>query len=158
MKNVAVFPGSFDPITKGHEQIIKRALPLFDTIYVALGVNTTKSYLFSEEQRAEWLHQVFANEPKIKVVTYTGLTVKLCQDLGANYILRGLRNTGDFVYEKNIAQMNAAMVGQVETIFLLTDPSLAAINASIVREIYKSGGDISTFIPNAITLTPPAIK
>lgn len=154
MDRVAVFPGSFDPITKGHESIILRALPLFDKIVVAVGVNTTKNYLFSLEQRISWLKEIFKDHPKVEVKQYEGLTVRFCQSIGAKYILRGLRNSADFTYEKNIAHMNAAMEIDLESVFLLTTPNLAAINASIVREIYKSGGDIQQFIPSAINILP----
>lgn len=150
MERIAVFPGSFDPITKGHESIIKRALPMFDKIIVAQGVNSTKNYLFPLEQRLEWLKTIFKGESKIEVDQYQKLTVEYCKEKGANFILRGLRNSLDFNYEKNIAHMNQAMRNEIETVFLLTTPALAAINASIVREIYKNGGDINPFIPDAI--------
>lgn len=153
-KKVAVFPGSFDPITKGHESIIKRALPLFDQIIVAIGVNSQKSYLFPLETREQWLKDIFKDEPKVEVVQYQKLTVELCKDYNAQFILRGLRNTLDFNYEKNIAQMNKAMESGIETIFYITDPELSSINATIVREIYKNGGDISKFTPNGIHIPP----
>ena len=153
-KKVAVFPGSFDPITKGHESIIKRALPLFDQIIVAIGVNSQKSYLFPLETREQWLKDIFKDEPKVKVVQYQKLTVELCKDYNAQFILRGLRNTVDFNYEKNIAQMNKAMESGIETIFYITDPELSSINATIVREIYKNGGDITQFMPNGIHIPP----
>lgn len=153
-KKVAVFPGSFDPITKGHESIIKRALPLFDQIIVAIGVNSQKSYLFPLETREQWLKEIFKDDPKVQVVQYQKLTVDLCKDYNAQFILRGLRNTVDFNYEKNIAQMNKAMECGIETIFYITEPELSSINATIVREIYKNGGDITQFTPNGINIPP----
>lgn len=152
MEKIAVFPGSFDPITKGHESVIKRALPLFDRIVVAMGVNTSKNYLFPKEQRLAWLKEIFADEEKIEVREYSKLTVDFCKEIGAKYLLRGLRNSLDFNYEKNIAHMNQAMRPDIETIFILTTPDLAAINASIVREIYKNNGEIQQFIPQKITI------
>ena len=152
IKKTAVFPGSFDPITTGHESIIRRALPLFDEIIVAIGINATKSMHFPPEKRKEWIEQLFAAEPGIKVITYTGLTVELCKKLKANYILRGLRTSADFEFERGIAQMNKAMVNSVETVFLLATPELSAISSTIVREILRHGGDVSAFVPKGINL------
>ncbi len=149
-ERIAVFPGSFDPITKGHESIILRALPLFDKIIVAMGVNSSKQYLFERDQRVQWLETIFAGEPKVSVDAFNKLTVQYCKERGAQFILRGLRNSVDFNYEKSIAHMNSAMEQEIETIFLLTTPQLGAINASIVREIYKNGGDINPFCPDSI--------
>ncbi len=152
MERIAIFPGSFDPITKGHESIIRRALPLFDKIVVAIGVNSTKKYLFTLEQRKQWLADIFKDEPKISVETYSTLTVNFCQSIGARFIIRGLRNGIDFEYEKSIAQMNLGLNADIETIFYMTTPDQSAINATIVREIYVNGGDISAFVPTAITV------
>jgi len=152
MSRKAVFPGSFDPITKGHESVINRACDLFDEIYVAIGINTNKKYLFELEDRKKWIASTFAGNPKIKVLTYDILTSELCKSLGAKYILRGLRNTSDFNFEFSIAQTNRALVPGTETIFLVTDIEYAAINSSIVRDIYIHGGDIKQFIPDAITI------
>ncbi len=152
MERIAIFPGSFDPITKGHESIVRRALPLFDKIVVAVGINSAKKYLFSTEMRVNWLKTLFADEPKIEVATYTTLTVDYCASIGAGFILRGLRNSVDFNYEKSIAQMNWALNPKIETLFYLTTPDLSAINATIVRDIYVNGGDISAFIPENIKL------
>ena len=148
----AIFPGSFDPITKGHESIIKRAIPMFDKIIVAVGVNSTKNYCFSMDQRLKWLQDIFADCPTVAVDTYQTLTVEYAKKVGATTILRGLRNSADFNYERNISQMNAVMNPEIETVFLITNPELAAINATIVREIYKNGGDISPFVPNQLQL------
>lgn len=151
-KKIALFPGSFDPITTGHEAIVHRAVNLFDEVHVAIGVNSKKQSLFSLEQRTAWLKEMFAAYPNVKVTHYQTLTVNYCKSLGANFILRGLRNSVDFNYEKSIAQMNKALSPEVETVFLLTSPELSAINSSIVREIYINGGDISSFIPKSISL------
>jgi pantetheine-phosphate adenylyltransferase len=151
MKKVAVFPGSFDPITKGHESIIKRALPLFDKIVVAIGVNSSKRYMFTLEQRVAFCKSTFP-ETNIVIETYEGLTVDYCLKIGAKYLLRGLRTSADFEFESSIAQMNNAMNTDIETIFMLTPPNLAAISSTIVRDIVKNGGDVSQFIPDSIKL------
>ncbi len=156
MNRIAVFPGSFDPITLGHESIIRRSLPLFDKLIVAIGVNSAKKYLFSLEQRQAWLKELFMDEPKIEVATYSKLTVKFCEEIGAKFIVRGLRNSADFTYEKSIAQMNLAMNNSIETIFYPTAPALSAITATIVRDIYVNGGDITSFVPSKIKISPIA--
>nr|MCS5551014.1 pantetheine-phosphate adenylyltransferase [Gammaproteobacteria bacterium] len=122
MKRIAFFPGSFDPITKGHEDIVRRAIPMFDKIVVALGVNTSKNYMFTFEQRLKWIENTFADHPTVKVVSYQGLTVDACKEHKANFILRGLRNSNDYEYEKSIALMNQAMAPDIETIYLNTRP------------------------------------
>ena len=152
MKKIAVFPGSFDPITKGHESVINRACSLFDEIYVAIGINTSKKYLFSLDERKNWIESTFADNSKIKIITYDILTVDLCKKLKANYILRGLRNTTDYNFEYSIAQTNRNIDKQIETIFLVTDAAFAAINSNIIRDIYIHGGDIKQFIPDAIAI------
>jgi len=149
---IAVFPGSFDPITRGHESIVNRASSLFDVIYVAIGVNHNKKYLFDLETRKEFIKATFSSNKKVKVIDYQKLTIELCQDLKANYILRGLRNGGDYDYEYSISQANRQMDERIETIFLATEPKFSAINSSIVRDIYRNGGDIKAYIPNAIKL------
>lgn len=152
MKNLAVFPGSFDPITKGHESIVRRAAVLFDEIVIAIGINATKEYYFPIEKRIEWLNKVFANEPKVKIEKYEGLTIDFCKKINAKYILRGLRTSADFEFERGIAQMNRAMMHEIETVFFLTTPELSAINSTIVRDILKNGGDISQFVPKEVDL------
>lgn len=149
---IAVFPGSFDPITTGHVDLVKRALPLFDEIVVAVGVNTTKKYLFSLDQRLEWLRQVFAAYPNVRVDYFEKLTAYYCQRIGARYLLRGLRNGSDFDYEKTISQLNHIVGGGIETIFLISQPEFSHISSTIVREIITGGGDASPFIPSEIRI------
>ena len=148
----AVFPGSFDPITKGHESVINRAYDMFDEIYIGIGINSNKKYLFTLEDRKKWIEATFADKSKIKVITYDTLTTELCKKLDAKYILRGLRNSTDFNFEFSIAQTNRDLAPGIETIFLVTDVEYAAINSSIVRDIYVHGGDIKQFIPDAISI------
>lgn len=148
----AVFPGSFDPVTIGHESIIRRALPLFDQVIIAIGINTSKKNLFSLEKRSEWIQEVFHNEPKIKVESYEGLTIDFCRKKNARYILRGLRTSADFDFERSIAQMNQAMASEIETVFILSTPELSAVNSTIVRDIIINGGDASLFIPQAVKI------
>lgn len=152
MKKIAVFPGSFDPITVGHESIIKRSIPLFDEYIIAIGQNSNKSYQFSLEQRIKWIQQVFQEYDNVRVEAYDGLTVDYCKTVGANYIIRGLRTSADFEFERGIAQMNRAMLPDLDTMFLLTPPELSAISSSIVRDILSHGGDVSQFVPNGIDL------
>lgn len=152
---IAVFPGSFDPITIGHVDLVQRALPLFDQIIVAVGVNTTKKYLFSLEQRLAWLHQVFDNEPKIRVDHFQNLTAHYCQRIGARYLLRGLRNASDFDYEKTISQLNHIVGEGIETVFLIAQPEFTHISSTIVREIIVGGADATPFIPKEIKVNLP---
>ena len=152
MKRIAIFPGSFDPITKGHENILLRALPLFDEIIIAIGKNGSKQNYFSLEQRQNWIMQVFKDEPKVTVDTYTGLTIDYCKKKNALYILRGLRTSADFEFEKAIAQNNKIMAPEIETIFILPVSELSAINSTIVRDIVRNGGDASPFVPKGINL------
>lgn len=151
-KRIAIFPGSFDPITKGHENILLRSLPLFDEIIVAIGKNSSKQNYFSLEQREKWLKQVFVNEPKVSVETYTGLTIDFCKKKDANFILRGLRTSADFEFEKAIAQNNKIMAPEIETIFILPVSELSAINSTIVRDIIRNGGNAAPFVPAGIDL------
>ena len=143
---IAVFPGSFDPLTKGHEEIIRKALPLFDKIYVAIGENANKKYCFPLEKRQQWIQQVFAHEPSVEVVVYEGLTIDFCKKVKAQYILRGLRNPLDFQYEKDIAEANRRLAPEVETIFLLSSPELAHVSSSLVRELYHHQGNYSDYV------------
>ncbi len=152
MAKIAVFPGSFDPITKGHENLIRRAIPLFDRVVVAIGINAEKKYMFSLEQRMQWIKQTFNFEDKVEVDSYQGLTVNFCRTKGAGHIIRGLRNAEDFQFESSIAQMNSELANEVDTIFLVSKPEYAAYSSSIVRDIYRNGGDVNKFIPNSIQL------
>ncbi len=145
----AIFPGSFDPITLGHVDVINRAVDLFDEIIIAIGVNNDKEYLFSLAQRMQFIKDTFAGNAAIKVTTYQGLTIEYCKKMEADYILRGLRNPADFEFEKAIAQTNRKLSG-VETIFLLTSPDTAFISSSIVRDVYRNKGDISLLVPDAV--------
>ena len=148
MKNkTAIFPGSFDPITVGHADIVKRAIPLFDELIVAIGVNTQKKTLFPLDQRIKWITDVFKDEPKVKVESYNGLTIAYCKKRNANYIIRGIRSAADFEYEKTIAHLNFAMEPEIETVLILSRPELSSISSTIVREIIIGGGDISKFVP-----------
>lgn len=149
-KRIAVFPGSFDPITKGHVEIIKRGLPLFDELIVGIGYNTNKNYFFSQDRREHFITKTFENEPKVKVVRYSGLTVEFCKQIGAQYILRGLRTSADFEFERAIAQMNHSMAQEIETIFIVSDPSLSHISSTIVRDILLYQGDVSAFVPKPV--------
>mgnify|MGYP000037451275 FL=1 len=150
MARIALFPGSFDPITLGHVDIITRALPLFDEIRIAVGTNSAKNYLFSLEQRIAWITETFADEDKVKVVTYDGLTVDFALQEGVNFLLRGLRNPADFEFEKAIAQANREMTPELETVFLSTSARFAYISSSIVREVFNYGGDFTKFVPDAV--------
>jgi pantetheine-phosphate adenylyltransferase len=150
-KRIAVFPGSFDPITKGHENIVRRGLPLFDEIVVGIGYNTNKHYFYSQERREHFIRKVFEDEPKIKVQRYSGLTISFCKEIGAKFILRGLRTSADYEFERAIAQMNHAMAPDVDTIFIVSEPALSHISSTIVRDILLYQGDISSFVPKGVT-------
>lgn len=147
MKKIAVFPGSFDPITVGHVDILKRSLPLFDSIIIGIGINSQKQTLFTLDQRKQWIEKVFRNEPKISVETYQGLTINFCVEKNANYIIRGIRSAADFEYEKTIAHLNSAMVENVETILMLSSAELSSISSTIVREIIRGKGKMEKFVP-----------
>ncbi|MCA6365019.1 MAG: pantetheine-phosphate adenylyltransferase [Bacteroidetes bacterium] len=153
MKKIAIFPGSFDPFTRGHESLVRRVLPLFDELIVAIGINSNKSYFFPLEKRQRWIEQTFADEPKVKVETFSGLTIDYCRKKGSQFIVRGLRTTADLEFEKAIAQMNKAMADEIETLFILPTPELSAINSTIIRDIVRNGGDASKFVPAAINLS-----
>lgn len=147
---IAVFPGSFDPITLGHYDIIIRALPLFDKIVVAVGENATKKYMFPLEKRAQWIEDAMAQFPSIEVDQYSGLTVSYCEKIGAKFILRGLRNPADFEFEKAIAQTNRKLYDEIETVFLLTSSGYSSISSSIVRDVIRHGGRYQDFVPDEV--------
>lgn len=153
MSKIAVFPGSFDPITVGHVDLVKRALPLFDKIVVAVGINSQKKYLFELDRRLNWLEEVFTHEERVEVGSFEGLTADYAKEIGAKYLLRGLRNASDFDYEKTISQLNNIIGDGLETIFLIAQPGYSHISSTIVREIIKGGGDASPFLPEEIDVS-----
>lgn len=153
MKKIAVFPGSFDPITRGHEDILLRSLPLFDEIVVALGINPEKKTLFPAEKRLGWIRKTFEEYPEIKVITYEGLTIDLCRKLKARFILRGLRTSADFEFERSIGQINKQLDNEIETVFLLTSTQYTAITSSLVREVFINGGIVTGFVPKSVVLS-----
>ena len=152
MEKIAVFPGSFDPFTIGHESIVKRANSMFDKIIIMIGYNANKKSFFSIEKRVKWINQVFKNDPNIEVKVHEGLTVDFCKEVRARYILRGLRTASDFEYERAIAQVNKKMHPEIETVFLLTLPEHTPINATIIRDIVFHGGDASMFLPQGLDI------
>ena len=152
MSRIAIFPGSFDPITKGHEDIVRRAIPLFDEIIVAIGINSTKNYMYSLEQRLQWIEATFTDCKSIKIIQYEGLTIDICKKHQVKYILRGLRNSNDYEYEKSIAMMNQAMAKDIETVYLNTQPESAAISSTIVRDIIKNQGNAQPFLASGVRL------
>jgi len=152
MDRIAVFPGSFDPVTKGHESIIRRALPLFDRVIIAIGENGEKKSLFPLEKRMAWLNEIFTGDPRIEIDCYSGLTVDFCRKNKAGFILRGLRTSSDFEFERGIGQMNKLMFPGIETVFLLCEPEYASLSSSIVRDIIRNGGDVTQFVPAGISL------
>ncbi len=145
----AIFPGSFDPITLGHSDIIERGIHLFDEIIIAIGSNAEKKYMFSEEQRKSFIEKAFKGEKKIKVDIYSGLTIDYCQKVNAQFILRGLRNPADFEFEKAIAHTNRKLSG-IETVFLLTSSGKSYISSSIVRDVIRNGGDYTSLVPDTV--------
>lgn len=147
MKRKAVFPGSFDPFTKGHEVIVRKALAIFDEVIIGVGVNSAKNYLFPLDKRIKHITSLFEADDRVQIRSFDTLTVHLCQEMQANHIVRGLRDSKDFGYERSIAHMNFSISG-IETVFFLTNQEYSAINATIVREIYRNNGDISAFVPN----------
>jgi len=148
----ALFPGSFDPFTIGHQDIVERALPMFDKIIIAIGYNSEKNGFFSLEDRILWIQKTFEHNPQIEVQSYKGLTVDYCNKIGAQFLLRGLRTAADFEYERAIAQMNKKMYPHIESIFLLTTPEHTPISSTIVRDIIRHGGDASDFLPKGVTI------
>ena len=152
MEKIAVFPGSFDPITLGHVSVINRAVPLFDSIIIGIGANSEKKSMYSLEKRIAWIRKVFKSEPKIVVSSYSGLTIDFCRKKNANYILRGLRTSADFEFERGIGQVNKMMANNIETVFLLTEAEYTPISSSIVRDVIRNGGDVSGMIPEEVDL------
>lgn len=152
MERIAIFPGSFDPFTIGHESVVRRALPLFDKIVIMIGFNSNKKQAFPVKKRQKWIQQVFKDEPKVQVECHEGLTVDFCKKVNARYILRGLRTSADFEYERAIAQVNKKMHPQIESVFLLTMPEHTPITSTIVRDIILHGGDASLFLPKGLDM------
>ena len=152
MKRTAVFPGSFDPVTLGHVDIINRGLSVFDEIVIGIGNNAEKKYMFSLDDRVEWIRKIFEKENRIRVKSYKGLTVEFCKRENASFILRGLRNAADFEFEKAIAHMNAGISQNIETVFVLSDLKFGALSSSIIRDIIRNGGNPSQFLPSEIKL------
>jgi pantetheine-phosphate adenylyltransferase len=153
MEKVAIFPGSFDPFTIGHESVVRRAMKLFDKIIIMVGFNTNKQSYFPLEKRLKWIKEIFDEDDNIAVETYDGLTVDFCKKVGAKYILRGLRTAADFEFERAIAQVNKQMYPDIETVFLLTIPEHTPVNSTIVRDIIMHGGDASRFLPRRLNIT-----
>jgi pantetheine-phosphate adenylyltransferase len=152
MQKIAVFPGSFDPFTKGHENVISRALPLFDKIYIAIGHNSEKKSFFTLERRLKMIGDLYKDDPRIVLDYYEGLTVDYCKKVNAQYLLRGLRTAADFEYERAIAQINRKMNPEVETVFILAVPEYTPVNSTIIREILKHGGDATQFLPDRMDI------
>lgn len=150
MQRVALFPGTFDPITIGHMDIIQRALPLFDKLIIGIGRNVNKKAMFTEERRLRWIQQIFNNTPEISVVLYEGLTVDCCKRVGANFILRGIRYVNDFEYEKAIADMNRSLDSNIETVFLTCLPQYTSVASTLVRDVLRNGGDVTQFLPEVV--------
>ncbi|ULQ57911.1 pantetheine-phosphate adenylyltransferase [Flavihumibacter rivuli] len=150
MQRICLFPGTFDPITLGHVDIVNRALPLFDKIIIGIGLNAAKAPMFSPEQRLLWISEIFKDEPKVEGAVYEGLTVKFCEEIGARFILRGIRYVSDFEYEKTIADANRTLDKEIETIFLTGEPKYTSVASTIVRDIIRNNGDATPFIPQAV--------
>ena len=148
---IAVFPGSFDPLHNGHVDIVDRLLPLFDKVIIAIGINQDKKYLFTLEKRMQWLKDVFVSEPKIEVKSYSGLTVEFCKQQNAFYLIRGLRTSADFEFERAIAQLNKSQAG-VESVFVISTPENAPVSSTILRDILKNGGSVTNFVPAKVTI------
>jgi pantetheine-phosphate adenylyltransferase len=151
MQRIALFPGTFDPITIGHLDIIHRALPLFDKLVIGIGRNANKSAMFSEDQRMKWIREIFRDNPKVNVAVYEGLTVECCRKVGANFIVRGIRYVNDFEYEKAIADMNRSLDKDIETVFLTCLPQYTSVASTLVRDVIRNGGDARQFLPDAVS-------
>ena len=153
MKRVALFPGTFDPITIGHLDIIHRALPLFDKLIIGIGRNANKTAMFSEELRLQWVNEIYKDEPNVSAIIYEGLTIECCQRVGANFIIRGIRYVNDFEYEKAIADMNRSLDPEIETVFLTCLPQYTSVASTLVRDVIRNGGDVTQFLPEVVADT-----
>jgi pantetheine-phosphate adenylyltransferase len=147
---ICLFPGTFDPVTLGHVDIIDRSLPLFDKVIVGIGLNTSKTPMFSPEQRLQWIQEIYKNQPKVEGAVYEGLTVDYCKIIGARFILRGIRYVSDFEYEKTIADANRTLDKSIETVFLTGEPKFTSVASTIVRDIIRNGGNASPFLPDEV--------
>ncbi len=150
MQRIALFPGTFDPITIGHLDIINRSLSLFDKLIIGIGRNANKAPMFSEEQRLEWAREIYKDNPKVDAVVYDGLTIGCCQQVGARFILRGIRYVNDFEYEKAIADMNRSLDNNIETIFLTCLPQYTSVASTLIRDVLRNGGDAERFLPDIV--------
>lgn len=151
MSRICLFPGTFDPVTLGHVDIINRALPLFDKIVVGIGLNTSKAPMFSPEQRLEWIKEIYRDEERVEGAVYEGLTINFCKVIGAHFILRGIRYVSDFEYEKTIADANRTLDKSIETIFLTGEPKYTSVASTIVRDIIRNGGNADPFLPPVVS-------
>jgi pantetheine-phosphate adenylyltransferase len=150
MQRICLFPGTFDPITIGHLDIINRSIRLFDKLVIGIGRNANKAAMFSEEQRLQWIKEIYKDNSKIDSVVYDGLTIKCCREVGANFILRGIRYVNDFEYEKAIADMNRSLDQNIETIFLTCLPQYTSVASTLVRDVIRNGGDVKQFLPDVV--------
>ncbi len=158
MNRIGLFPGTFDPITIGHLDIIDRSLPLFDKLYIGIGRNVNKVPMFSDEQRLAWIREIYKDTSKVEAIIYEGLTVRCCQDVGARFILRGIRYVNDFEYEKAIADMNRSLDKNIETIFLTCLPQYTSVASTLIRDVWKNGGDVLPFLPEVVARSLQAKK
>ncbi len=150
MQRICLFPGTFDPVTLGHVDIVERSLSLFDKLYIGIGSNANKQPMYSDEQRLEWIQEIFKDEPRVEALIYDGLTVECCAKINAKYILRGIRYVSDFEYEKVIADMNRSLDPQIETIFLTCMPQFTSVASTLVRDVIRNGGDATPFLPEVV--------
>ena len=158
MERICLFPGTFDPVTLGHVDIINRSLPLFDKIYVGIGINASKTPMYSVEQRIAWLHEIYKDEPKVMGVSYDGLTVEFCKTINAHFILRGIRYVSDFEYEKTIADANRTLDKRIETVFLTGEPKYTSVASTIVRDIIRNNGNAAPFLPDVVSKSIGILK